>query len=72
MCLAAAYWARVSRLVYANTRDEAASIGFDDAFLYDEMPKAPLARNLASAHLPLEEARAVFELWRNKPDKIPY
>ena len=72
MCLAAAYWARVSRLVYANTRDEAASIGFDDAFLYGEMPKAPLARNLASAHLPLEEARAVFELWRNKPDKIPY
>ncbi|MFZ4532508.1 MAG: nucleoside deaminase, partial [Alsobacter sp.] len=35
MCLASAYWARITRIVYANTRDEAAAIGFDDAFIYD-------------------------------------
>jgi tRNA(Arg) A34 adenosine deaminase TadA len=72
MCLAAIYWARIGRLVYANTRDEAASIGFDDAFLYGEMPKDQLKRALPTAHVALEEARAVFELWRNKADKIAY
>ncbi len=39
MCLASAYWARVSRIVFANTREEAAAIGFDDQLLYDEIPK---------------------------------
>jgi guanine deaminase len=72
MCLAATYWARIGRLVYANTRDEAASIGFDDAFLYDEMPKDPLKRALPTEHIMLDEARDVFEIWRNKPDKIAY
>ncbi len=72
MCLAATYWARIGRLVYANTRDEAASIGFDDAFLYDEMPKDPLKRALPTDHVALDEAREVFELWRNKADKIAY
>jgi tRNA(Arg) A34 adenosine deaminase TadA len=72
MCLAATYWARIGRLVYANTRDEAASIGFDDAFLYDEMPKDPLRRALPTEQVSLDEAREVFELWRNKTDKIAY
>lgn len=72
MCLAATYWARIARLVYANTRDEAASIGFDDAFLYDEMPKNPLKRTLPTEQVSLDEAREVFELWRKKTDKIAY
>lgn len=72
MCLAATYWARIGRLVFANTRDEAAAIGFDDAFLYGEMPKDPLKRALPTQHIALDEAREVFELWRAKPDKIPY
>jgi tRNA(Arg) A34 adenosine deaminase TadA len=72
MCLAATYWARIARLVYANTRDEAASIGFDDAFLYGEMPKDPLKRTLPTEQVSLDEAREVFELWRKKTDKIAY
>ena len=40
MCLAAAYWARVDAVVFGNARDEAAAIGFDDQWLYDEVPKA--------------------------------
>ena len=43
MCLASAYWARVSRIVFANTREDAAAIGFDDQMLYDEIPK-PVVR----------------------------
>lgn len=72
MCLAAAYWARVERIVYANTRDAAASIGFDDAFLYDEIPKEPAARTLPMLHLPDEEASAVFADWLAKADRVPY
>src|SRR6478752_9570120 len=40
MCLASAYWARVARIVYANTRQDAAEIGFDDSLIYDEIAKA--------------------------------
>lgn len=72
MCLAATYWARVDRLVYANTREQAAAIGFDDEFLYGEIPKAPADRSMPTDHMPLIEAELVFGLWLNKPDKIVY
>ena len=72
MCLASAYWARVSRIVYANTRDEAAAIGFDDAFIYDEVPKAPLERALPMEHHPRQDATDSFAAWAAKPDKITY
>ena len=72
MCLSAIYWARLDRLVYANTRDQAAAIGFDDAFLYDEVPKAPLERQMPTRHLPSAEAEATFHAWAEKIDKISY
>jgi guanine deaminase len=72
MCLASAYWARVSRIVYANTRADAAAIGFDDSFIYDEIPKPPEARSLPIEHHPNADAKAAFEAWLQKPDKIPY
>jgi guanine deaminase len=72
MCLASAYWARISRIVYANTRDEAAEIGFDDAFIYDEMPKAPHERRMLMEHQPREGAKAAFAAWTAKTDKIAY
>ncbi|PSC04492.1 nucleoside deaminase [Alsobacter soli] len=72
MCLASAYWARISRIVYANTRDEAAAIGFDDAFIYDEMPKPPGERAIPMDHVPTPEAAAAFAAWMAKPDKIEY
>jgi len=72
MCLASAYWARISRIVYANTRDEAAAIGFDDAFIYDEIPKAPSDRALSMVHAPREDAAAAFAAWMAKADRIAY
>ncbi len=72
MCLAAAYWARLSRVVYASTRDEAAAAGFDDAFIYDEMPKDPTDRAIRMEHLPTPEASAAFAAWLIKTDKITY
>jgi guanine deaminase len=72
MCLAAAYWARVSRIVFANTRQDAAAIGFDDQLLYDEIPKPVTDRIVPTIHAPSDDARSVFEAWRTKPDKIAY
>ena len=72
MCLAAAYWARVDRLVYAASRDDAARAGFDDAFIYDQIPLAPEARSLRTDHLLRAEALAVFEEWLAMPDRVPY
>ena len=72
MCLASAYWARITRIVYSNTRDESAEIGFDDAFIYDEMPKAPSERAIVMEHRPTDEATAAFAAWTAKADKIAY
>ena len=59
--------------IFANTREEAAAIGFDDEFLYDEIPK-PIEDRAASRpkHLALPEAKAVFAEWQAKPDKVEY
>jgi guanine deaminase len=72
MCLASAYWARVSRIVYANTRQDAAGIGFDDSLIYDEIPKPAAERLIPMDHLPSLEARSVFDAWADKADKVAY
>jgi tRNA(Arg) A34 adenosine deaminase TadA len=72
MCLSAAYWARLDAVVYGNSRDAAAAIGFDDQWLYDEVPKPIEARTLPMRRLLAAEALEVFEAWAAKPDKIPY
>jgi tRNA(Arg) A34 adenosine deaminase TadA len=72
MCLAAIYWARLDRVFFANSREDAAAIGFDDAFLYEEISKAIPDRQIPTTRLPLPEAAAVFAEWREKPDKVEY
>jgi guanine deaminase len=72
MCLAAIWWARISRIVFANSRDAAAHIGFDDAALYREV-SAPLEnRKVTIAQSDDVDARRVFEAWARKADKVPY
>lgn len=72
MCLAAAYWARVDRLVFGATREDAARAGFDDAAIYREVGLQPDARALPAARLLGEEAAVVLEEWLAKPDRVPY
>ena len=72
MCLAAIYWARLDRIFFANTREDAASIGFDDAHIYGEVSKPIEERVIPTVQLTLPEAETVFAEWRAKPDKIPY
>jgi tRNA(Arg) A34 adenosine deaminase TadA len=72
MCLAAIYWARLERVVYANTRGDAAAIGFDDAFLYDQVALPPQARAIPFVRLLGDEAKAAFDAWTANPLKVPY
>lgn len=72
MCLAAAYWARVDRLVFAATRDDAARAGFDDELIYREIPLAPGSRTLSTGQLLRDEAAAVFDEWLAKEDRVAY
>ena len=72
MCLAAIYWARIDRIFFANSRADAAAIGFDDDRLYREISKPLSKRSLPIAQIEMAEARAVFREWEAKPDKIIY
>ncbi len=72
MCLAAIYWARLSKIYYANTREDAAEIEFDDDFLYKEIKKDLKKRALPIQQIGRKEALQVFKLWQNKQDKVTY
>jgi tRNA(Arg) A34 adenosine deaminase TadA len=72
MCLSAIYWARIGRMFFAATRQDAAAAGFDDEFLYREIPLPLAERKLPTVQLLREPALAAFAEWRAKPDKIPY
>ena len=72
MCLGAIYWARLSRLYFANTAEDAARIGFDDSFIYSEIKRPYSERSIPTVQIMREEAQTGFRAWADKPDKIPY
>jgi tRNA(Arg) A34 adenosine deaminase TadA len=72
MCLGAIYWARPEKVFYACTREDAARIGFDDQFIYDELEKPFDERKIKLVNIFRDEADAVFEKWVRKIDKIEY
>lgn len=72
MCLGAIYWARPKRVIYANTKQDAAAINFDDQFIYDEIEKPDDERTIIFIHQPNEKAIEVFNEWKNKENKMVY
>lgn len=72
MCLGAIYWARPDKVFYANTKQEAASIGFDDQFIYEELSLPLPRRQIPMLALPDAAALAVFEEWRLMGNKTLY
>ncbi len=72
MCLGAIYWARPDKVYYANTREDAAAIGFDDEFIYEELKKPISERKIKFEQLDREEALKVFKAWDEKEDKVMY
>ncbi len=65
MCLAAIYWARIEKVYFANTKEQAARLGFDDSFIYKELASTFHERTLTMQHTPINEAADLFDKWRN-------
>jgi guanine deaminase len=72
MCLGAIYWARIDKIYYANTKADAAAIGFDDHFIYDELELPMEKRKLPVLQLMRDEALGVFKLWSENENKTEY
>ena len=86
MCLSAIYWAGIRKIYFANTREDARigkmyygndqedarRIGFDDSFIYDQIPLAPSRRTVPSEEMMRAEALQAFRLWERKEDKVEY
>jgi guanine deaminase len=72
MCLGAIYWARPKKVYYVNSREDAASIGFDDQFIYDEINLEPSSRTIPCLKIDFPRAKNAFNMWVDKLDKTPY
>jgi len=72
MCLAAIYWARLDKVYYACTRQDAAEVGFDDDFIYQQLPLEIDDRSLPMEQIEREYSLDLFRDWTAKPDKTPY
>ena len=72
MCLSAIYWSHIDNIFYANTRDDAKKINFDDSFIYSEFSKKIEDRKIPIKQMLRDEALKAFELWNKKTDKIEY
>ncbi|RYM36102.1 nucleoside deaminase [Brumimicrobium glaciale] len=72
MCLGAIYWSRLDELYFANTKKDAADIGFDDSFIYDELNVSVENRRVKTSQFMREEAIVAFQNWEKKMDKTEY
>ncbi|WP_238381898.1 nucleoside deaminase [Mucilaginibacter pedocola] len=72
MCLGAIYWSRISKVYYANTKADAAAIGFDDHFIYDELELPMEQRKMRFVQIMRDKAQPVFKLWETTEKKTEY
>ena len=72
MCLGAIYWARLHAVYFACNRFDAAAAGFDDSFIYDEIPLQPEQRKIAMHYLELPLAQSPFRAWYTLENKLRY
>ena len=72
MCLGAIYWARPNAIYFASTRKDAAAAGFDDDFIYHEINLPLEKRTIPTWHSPFEGHLRIFEIWKNKQDRVDY
>jgi len=72
MCMGALYWARPSKIYYANSRADAANIGFDDSFIYEQIALPLTQRKIPMECLQLKQATKMFEEWKTLDNKTLY
>ncbi|HQW24083.1 MAG TPA: nucleoside deaminase, partial [Bacteroidia bacterium] len=72
MCMSAIYWARPDKVYYANSKEDAANIGFDDNFIYEELALPYEKRKIPLIRMMDKEALEAFKEWMSKSDKVEY
>jgi tRNA(Arg) A34 adenosine deaminase TadA len=72
MCLGAIYWARIEKVVFANTTSDAKNIGFNDALIYEEISRPLQERKIKFRQLLREEALEAFKAWKESDNKVEY
>ncbi len=72
MCLSAIYWANIKAVYYCSTRHDAASAGFKDNHIYEELGLPPEQRNIEFKQILSPLSIDLFREWSAKNDKIPY
>ena len=72
MCLSAIYWSHIDKVYYANTRNDAQKIDFDDSLIYSELLTNVKKRKIPMVQMMRDEALKAFELWNKKTDKVKY
>jgi guanine deaminase len=72
MCLGAIYWAKIDRVVFANTTDDARKIGFNDAYIYEELSRSLQGRSIKFRQILRDEALEAFKAWEQSENKIEY
>ena len=72
MCLSAIYWARIEKIYFANTKEDAKNVGFDDSHIYTQVSLPVNMRSIPSLQLLRNEANKVFNEWEMKNDKVKY
>ncbi len=72
MCIGALYWARPKAIYYASTKEDAAGIGFDDYFIYQELEKPIHERSLKMVRLPSSNYDVPFRTWETSSNKVEY
>jgi guanine deaminase len=72
MCFGAIYWARLNRVYYACTAEDAAAAGFDDTFIYNELRALPAERKIEMEPMMRDDAQAAFRAWLEYPGRVTY
>lgn len=72
MCLGAIYWSRPDAVYYAGKKEDAAAIGFDDQFIYEQIAKPKKDRSIPMIQIQTQDHLRPFHTWRASNDKIEY
>lgn len=72
MCLSAIYWARINKIYYGCTKEDAKDINFDDSFIYQQIALKPEKRSIPAKNIMHKESLTAFRMWQEKADKIEY
>lgn len=72
MCLGAIYWARIDRIYYAATREDAREAGFDDEYIYEELARPLSERRIEMVRALPEAASKAFDVWAAQSNRMLY